>query len=193
MPAPRKVDLLPADLRDWLREELVARGFGDYEQLADALNNKLALSGSTMTIQKSAIHRFGSEYQEFVRVQEEAGDWVKGFMLEVGMDGEAERHSALFQMLTALAFKTMKSQMESDAPDPKDLAFLGKMLKDVMASSGMRQKLLADEEKRMREAAAAEAAQAAAQALSKAKPGKGGGNVDPDALLAEIRNIMGVK
>lgn len=192
MPAPRKVDLLPPEMRDWLREELVERGFADYEALADALNTKLSLSGSTLTIQKSAIHRFGSEYQEFVKMQEEAGDWVEGFVREVGMDGEAERHSALFQMLTALAFKTMKSRMSEEATDPKALADLAKMLKDVMASSGMRQKLLADEEKRLREEAAADAARAAAQLMNKAS-GKKGAPVDPDALLAEIRNVMGVR
>jgi len=135
MPLPRKVDLLPAELRDWLREELVARGFGDYEALSEALNTKLALTGSELSLSKSAIHRFGSEYHEFVKLQEEAGNWVEGFMAEVGMADEAKRHSALFQMLTALAFKTMKAAMESEAPDPKDLHFLGKMLKDVMSSS----------------------------------------------------------
>ena len=29
MPPPRKVDLLPAELKGWLRDELVARGFAD--------------------------------------------------------------------------------------------------------------------------------------------------------------------
>lgn len=190
MPSPRKVDLLPAELRDWLREELARRGFGDYEALADALNTKLALAGSELTLSKSAIHRFGSEYQEFVKLQEEAGDWVEGFVREVGMEGEAERHSALFQMLTALAFKSMKSAMASDAPDPKDLHFLGKMLKDVMSSSGMRQKLLADEAKRIREEAATEAARAAAKA---AGAGRSTEQPDPDALLAEIRHAMGLE
>lgn len=31
MPAPRKIDMLPPELRDWLKAELVGRGFGDYE------------------------------------------------------------------------------------------------------------------------------------------------------------------
>ena len=191
MPLPRKVDLLPAELRDWLREELVERGFGDYEALSEALNTKLALTGSELSLSKSAIHRFGSEYHEFVKLQEEAGNWVEGFMAEVGMADEAKRHSALFQMLTALAFKTMKAAMESEAPDPKDLHFLGKMLKDVMSSSGMREKLLADEAKRIREEAAAEAARIAAKA---AGLGKGGANeqTNPDQLLAEIRSAMGL-
>lgn len=192
MPPPRKVDLLPADLRDWLREELIARGFGDYEALSDALNQKLAISGSTLTIKKSALHEFGSEYREFVRLQEEAGDWVEGFVRDIGMEGEAERHGALFQMLTALAFKTMKSAMEAEAPDPKNLAYLGKMLKDLMASSGLREKMKADERARIREEAAAEAARAAAKAIQGRKP-NAKGTTDPETLLEEIRRTMGVK
>lgn len=159
MPPPRKVDLLPADLRDWLREELVARGFGDYEALSDAVNQRLALTGSTLTIKKSALHEYGKEYREFVRLQEEAGDWVEGFVRDIGMEGEAERHGALFQMLTALAFKTMKSAMEAEAPDPKNLAYLGKMLKDMMASSGLREKMKADEIARLKRIAREEAAE----------------------------------
>jgi len=188
MPPPRKVDLLPADLRDWLREELVERGFGDYESLADSLNNKLALSGSTMTIQKSALHKFGSEYQAFVRLQEEAGDWVEGFVRDIGLEGEAERHGALFQMLTALAFKTMKSAMDDEeAPDPKALAHLGKMMKDMMSSSGLREKMKADEIARIERAAREEEQQAMAGKLDEAVAA---GDVDAEAAQ-RARAVMG--
>lgn len=190
MPPPRKVDLLPADLRDWLREELVVRGFGDYEGLADALNRKLALSGSAMVIRKSALHSYGSEYREFVKLQEEAGDWVEGFVRDIGLEGEAERHGALFQMLTALAFKTMKSAMEADAPDPKALAYLGKMMKDMMSSSGLREKMKADEIARVRAEEREAAVEGAARALREAS---GGGETDPEILIDEIRRKMGVK
>ena len=186
MPPPRKVDLLPADLREWLREALVARGFGGYEDLADELNRKLALSGSTMTIRKSALHGFGSKYQQFIKLQEEAGDWVQGFVSDIGIEGEADRHGALFQMLTALAFKTMKSAMEDEAPDPKNLAYLGKMMKDIMSSSGVREKLLDAERARIREEerqAAAESAERSAVQL--------GFSADMAAQLR--RGVLGTK
>ena len=38
MPPPRKVDLLPVELRAWLQEELRARGFADYVALSEALS-----------------------------------------------------------------------------------------------------------------------------------------------------------
>lgn len=60
MPAPRKVDLLPPELRQWLHEELRARGFADYEALADALNGRLEDAGLDLRIRKTALHEFGS-------------------------------------------------------------------------------------------------------------------------------------
>lgn len=147
MPPPRKVDLLPPELKGWLQDELKARGFGDYVELAEALNFRLEEEGLELRIGKSALHSFGQEYAEFVRYQEEASAWAADWMNDNGLEEEAQRHNVLFQMITTLAFKVMQSQMLKDGGeiDPRELHFLGKMLKDVMASSGIREKLVADE------------------------------------------------
>lgn len=139
MPPPRKVDLLPAELRLWLQEELRARGFGDYEALADALNWRLEESGLDLRIQKSALHDFGSEYREFVRLQEQASTWAQEWLGEMGMDDQAQRQNVLFQMLTTLAFKVMSAEVEKkgDEISPQNLHFLARMMKDVMSSSGI--------------------------------------------------------
>ena len=153
MPPPRKVDLLPEEQKTWLKDALKAGGFAGYEQLAEDLNSRLEEAGVTMTIGKSALHSFGKEYSEFVRYQEEASAWAVEWMQGNGLEEEAQRHNVLFQMITTLAFKVMQSQMtqKGDQIDPRELHFLGKMLKDVMSSSGIRQKLLADEEARAEE------------------------------------------
>lgn len=139
MPPPRKVDLLPAELRQWLQEELRARGFADYEALAEALNWRLEEAGLDLRIRKTALHEFGSEYREFVRLQEQASDWAKEWLGEMGMDDQAQRQNVLFQMLTTLAFKVMQAEVEKEGADisPQNLHFLAKMMKDVMASSGL--------------------------------------------------------
>ena len=148
MPSPRKVDLLPTELRDWLRSELERRGFGDYEQLADDLNARLSAEGVSLTIQKSAIHAFGQEHRQFTKLQEEASAWAEEWFTSEGLEGEAKRHGVLFNMLSALAFKFMRGQMaEGKDIDPKELHFVGRMMKDLMASSGMREKLLEEERK----------------------------------------------
>lgn len=139
MPVPRKVDLLPPELRQWLKEALIAQGFAGYEALAEDLNFRLEEAGSEIRIQKSALHEFGTEFREFVRVQEEASAWAQEWMKDMGLEDQAERHNVLFQMLTTLAFKAMQAEIAKDAAeiDPKNLHFLGRMMKDVMQSSGV--------------------------------------------------------
>lgn len=161
MPPPKKVELMPAELRDWLKEELRVRGFSDYEGLAEDLNFRLEEAGLELRIGKSAVHSYGQEYQEFVKYQEEASAWAAGWMNDNGLEEEAQRHNVLFQMITTLAFKVMQSQMTKDGGeiDPRELHFLGKMLKDVMASSGMREKLIAEERDRIARQAREDAAE----------------------------------
>jgi len=177
MPPPRKVDLLPAELKLWLQEELRARGFGGYEDLAEALNFRLEEAGSELRIRKSALHAFGQEYEEFVKYQEQASAWAADWMQEQGLAEEAKRHNVLFQMITTLAFKVMQAQMikEGGEIDPKELHFLGRMLKDVMASSGIRESLIVAERK----------AQAA-----KLDEAVEAGDIDKEAA-AKARRIMG--
>lgn len=177
MPAPRKVDLLPVELRRWLQEALVARGFGDYEALSDELNWKLEEAGSEIRIRKSALHDFGSEYREFVRLQEQASDWAKEWLGDMGLEDQAQRQNVLFQMLTTLAFKVMQSEIskEGDEISPQNLHFLARMMKDVMTSSGIVQAMR--EKDRKEQGAKLDAAVAA-------------GDIDAEAA-AKARRIMG--
>ena len=149
MPPPRKIDLLPAELRIWLQEELRLRGFAQYEDLAEALNFRLEEAGLDLRIRKSAIHDFGSEYKEFVRLQEQASDWAKEWLGDMGMEDQAQRQNVLFQMLTTLAFKVMQSEITKEGTEisPQNLHFLGRMMKDVMSSSGIMQAMQAAERK----------------------------------------------
>ena len=76
-------------------------------------------------------------------------------------------------MITALAFKVMENQMGKDGGDidPKELHFIGRMLKDVMASAGIRQNMLAAERKAQSEKldAAVEAGELTADIAQKAR------------------------
>ncbi|MEH6522324.1 phage protein Gp27 family protein [Sulfitobacter sp.] len=112
---------------------------------------------------------FGQEYAAFAKIEAEANTWAAQWMQENGLEDEAKRHNVLFNMITALAFKVMKSQMEKDADkiDPKELHFIGKLMKDVMSSSGMREKMSADKEKRIEERATAAAKAEVADDLAK--------------------------
>lgn len=143
MPPPRKIDLLPDEQREWLKRALKESGFSGYEQIAEALNARLEAEGCGLRLHRASVQRFGQEYREFVRYQEEAGAWAADWITDQGLEDEASRHGVLFQMLTTLAFKFMKDQMtEGREIDPRELHFVGRMMKDIMASSGLREKML---------------------------------------------------
>jgi hypothetical protein len=177
MPPPRKVDLLPPELRKWLQDALRARGFADYEALADELNWKLEEAGQLLRIQKSALHDFGSEYKEFVRLQEQASDWAKEWLGDMGMEDQAQRHNVLFQMLTTLAYKVMQAEVNKEGGEisPQNLHFLARMMKDVMSSSGMVQ-LMRDKERK--------------EQVAKLDAAVASGDIDAEAA-AKARRIMG--
>ena len=177
MPPPRKIDLLPTELRAWLQEELRARGFAQYEDLAEALNFRLEQAGMDLRIRKSAIHDFGSEYREFVRLQEQASDWAAEWLGEMGMDDQAQRQNVLFQMLTTLAFKVMQAEVSKEGADisPQNLHFLARMMKDVMSSSGIVQ-AMREKDKR--------------EQLTKLDQAVASGEVDED-FRQKAREIMG--
>jgi predicted butyrate kinase (DUF1464 family) len=189
MPPPRKVDLLPPELKSFLQDALKQRGFAGYEDLADELNFMLEDAGLTLRIGKSALHSYGQEYSEFVKYQEEASSWAAEWMNDNGLEEEAQRHNILFQMITTLAFKVMQTQMSKsgDEIDPKELHFIGKMLKDVMSSSGIREKMKTDERARV----IAEAAQAERTRITTAlDQSVASGDVDLEAAQ-KAREIMG--
>lgn len=177
MPPPRKIDTLPPEIREWLQDTLRERGFADYVAITEELNDKLADAGKVVNLHHATVHRYGQEYKAFVKTQETASAWAQGWMTENGLEEEAKRHNVLFQMVTALAFKAMEARMtaEGEEIDPKELHFIGRMLKDIMASAGIRQNMLAAERK-----AQSDKLDAAVEA----------GDIDKDAA-EKARRIMG--
>ena len=145
MPRRPKIDRLPAQIRDWLRAELQARGYADYDDVTEALNARLVAGGLNMTVGRSAVHNYGQAQQRFTAIQREADAWAQSFLGQEGVEKEAHRHRVLFSMLSNHAFRVMKNGMaEGDEKedldfDARDLHFLGRMLKDLMASSGLRE------------------------------------------------------
>ena len=189
MPPPRKVDLMPPELRRWLQEELQGRGFADYVEVTNVLNERLEAEGLNLSIGKSAVHAFGQEYEHFVKAQEQASEWAASWMQDNGLEEEAKRHNVLFQMVTTLAFKVMQAQMTKDGEeiDPRELHFIGRMLKDVMQSSGIREKLMEEERDRI----AKEARQAAADAAIDTVRQAGMSEELEEQLKANILGVAG--
>lgn len=184
MPAPRKIDLIPAEFRDWLGEELMARGFGGIVDVTDALNFRLEEAGIEVRIGKSAV----GEHSKLLKDQREAFAMAETLLDDMDLKAEGEMHRVLMQMIATSAMQMMRSVREGDGHlEPKDLASLGKMLKDLMGSTQTRENLLEGERARI----AAEAREAQRAELDAAlSEGAERGDVTKEAMEA-ARRLMG--
>ena len=184
MPAPAKLDLIPPELRDWLREELAARGFADIVDVTEALNFRLQEQGLELTVGKTAVGKFSKALKD----QREAFSIAETLLSDMDIEAEGELHKVLMQMIATSAVHMIHAVREEDWHlEPKDLMSLGRMLKDLMSSSGMREKLLADERARITRQAQ-EAAKA--EALDRLDDGVASGAIDAAAAQA-AREVMG--
>lgn len=142
MPPPRKIDLLPAELRRWLQEELKARGFAGYEELAEALNFRLEDEGFELRIGKSAIHAYGKEFQNYAAMQEQAQDEIRAFLEEASLKDEVDVTSALFQQLTTIQWRLQMAMADPDKlPDPRGIKDLTSALNNLIRSTSLRDEI----------------------------------------------------
>lgn len=184
MPAPSKIALLPEELRDWLRDELAIRGFGGHREVTDALNARLEAEGLSLSIGKSAVGDFSKALKE----QREAFAFAEVVLADLDIEGESDMHKALMQMIATSAVRFMRSVHEGEGHlDPKDLMNMGRMMKDLMSSAGIREKLLADERARI----AREAREALeAEQLTRLDQAVSSGSIDA-AAAQRAREVMG--
>lgn len=162
MPAPAKLDLIPGEVRSWLREELATRGFADIVDVTEALNFRLQEAGLEITIGKTAVGKFSKALKD----QREAFQIAETLLADMDISAEGELHKVLLQMIATSAVHMINAVREDGGQlEAKELMSLGRMLKDLMASSGMREKLLDDERKRIAAEARAQAQQEMAEQL----------------------------
>lgn len=102
MPRKSKVQTLPAELKAWLDEELVRRGFADYVQLALDLRTRGA------DISKSALHRYGSEFEEDLARMKLAGEQARA-VIAANPDDDDAMSQALMRMTQHKVFEVLKA------------------------------------------------------------------------------------
>lgn len=152
MPAPKKLDLIPQQIRARLAAELKARGFADIIDVTEALNVWLEEEGLELRIGKTAV----GEFSKVLKYQRDAFTLAETILADADIEAETELHRVLMQMIGASAVHFMAAARDSDGQlDPRDLQFLSRMLKDLMHSAGIREKLLADERARLQNEQAA--------------------------------------
>ncbi len=144
MPLPRKVDLLPPELRAWLEEELKKRAFAGYQEIAEALNWKLEEGGLELRVQKTAIHAFGQDFRDYAQRERAIQSEIRAFMHEADMEDEAKVTKGLFQQLVSIQWQMQKAMHADDGalPDPKGMKDLTSALNNLIRSSALRDAII---------------------------------------------------
>lgn len=184
MPAPRKLDLIPAELRARLAETLQARGFGDIVGVTESLNAWLDGAGIDLRIGKTSVGAFS----KLLKDQRDAFAMAETLLADMDIEAESQMHKVLMQMIATAAFQMMQSVAEGEGRfDPRQLSALSRMLRDLMSSAGMREKLRDDERRRVADEARAGERAALASRLDAASAAGGA----EAAAAAQARRILG--
>lgn len=168
MPPRSKVAALPAEVKAWLDRALVEGNFSEYEALADELEAK------GYAISKSALHRYGQEFEGRLAALKLASEQAKA-VVAAAPDEEGAVNEALMRLVQEHLFKLLMSQ-----DGEFDLAKVAKAVAELGRASVVQKKWQAEVRARV------EAAAAAVENIVK----KGGLSVDSVAAIR--REILGV-
>lgn len=100
MPPRSKVHSLPPELKEWLDNELMARGFSNYEQLAADLNARGA------QVSRSALQRYGSPFEKKLAQLKLAGEQARS-LVDAVPDEEDKLGAAVIRMTQEKIFNLL--------------------------------------------------------------------------------------
>jgi hypothetical protein len=168
MPPRSKVAALPAEVKTWLDQSLVESNFSGYESLSAELESR------GYSIGKSALHRYGSEFEVKLASLKLASEQAKA-VVQAAPDDEGAVNEALMRLVQEHLFKLLM------ADDGKmDLPKVAKAVAELGRASVVQKKWQAEFREK------AEAAASKVEKIAK----KGGLNAE---TVAEIRReILGV-
>ncbi len=106
--APRsKIHTLPPELKEWLDTQLIARGFGDYVQLAADLKARGA------EVSKSALHRYGSPFEKRMAQLKMSNEQARA-LVDASPDDEDKLGAAVIRLTQDRIFQLLVD-LEIDA------------------------------------------------------------------------------
>jgi arginine repressor len=168
MPPRSKVAGLPGEVKAWLDKALAENNFSDYEALADEL------SGRGFAISKSALHRYGQNFEERLSALKIASEQARA-VVAAAPDEEGAVNEALMRLVQEHLFKLLMSE-----GGQIDLPKVAKAVAELGRASVVQKKWQAE--------VRAKAEVAASQVEKIAK--KGG--LDADTVAEIRREILGV-
>lgn len=92
-----KITLLPEEVRKELEQRLIARGFSDYDGLADWLCEQ------GFEIHRSSVYRFGSQFEERIRLLKSSTDQARA-IVEASPDDDGAMNEALMRLTQQTTF-----------------------------------------------------------------------------------------
>lgn len=121
MPPRSKITTLPPEVKAWLDAALVGGDFSGYEALAAELRDK------GYDISKSAIHRYGQEFEDRLSALKMASQQARA-VVEAAPDNEGAVNEALMRLVQEKLFQLLMAQEgQIDLPKvAKAVAELGK-------------------------------------------------------------------
>ena len=176
--APRsKVHTLPPELKEWLDAELIARGFGDYVQLAADLKARGA------EVSKSALQRYGSPFERSLAKVKMASEQARA-LVDAAPDDEDKLGSAVVRV-TQQKILNLLMDIDIDAEDV-DINKLFKNAAEIGKASVTQKKFSLAVRKEIEEAARKKALEDAAQQASETGRQHGLSAAGVDALRTAI-------
>ncbi|MFI8383339.1 DUF3486 family protein [Pseudomonas sp. NPDC079086] len=163
-----KVASLPAEVKAWLDKALADNNFSDYEALADEL------SGRGFAISKSALHRYGQNFEERLSALKMASEQARA-VVAASPDEEGAVNEALMRLVQEHLFKLLMSE-----GGQIDLPKVAKAVAELGRASVVQKKWQSEVRTK------AEAAASQVEKIAK----KGG--LDADTVAEIRREILGV-
>lgn len=148
MPARSKIALLPEEVKAGLNKRLITGGFANYTALTDWLD------GQGFEISRSALHRYGQEFEEKCEAIKLATEQAKAIVSVVG-DDEGNMNEALIRLIQQQSFDILiKNSQEEGGDLTKVLPKMGIMVARLSRASVDQKKWAAETRKKALEEAA---------------------------------------
>lgn len=180
--APRsKVHTLPPQLKEWLDAELIARGFGDYVQLAADLKARGAL------VSKSALQRYGSPFEKRMAQLKMSNEQARA-LVDAAPDDEDKLGAAVIRLTQDRIFQLLVD-LEID-PESVDVNKLFKNAAEIGKASVSQKKFTMEARAAIEEAARKKAFEEAAQKASDSAKLQGLSVEGTKALRAAIMDAL---
>ncbi len=110
MPKRSAVEALPKAVKEWLDRELVEGNFSGYERIAAALKTR------GFDLSKSAVHRYGSAFEQRLQTLKLASEQAKA-IVNASPDDDGAVSEALMRLVQEKLFQVMLDfQIDPDKP-----------------------------------------------------------------------------